>query len=32
MLGSGWLKVEKTSLSPGFRGTTRPQIQILTKK
>ncbi len=31
MLGSGWLKVEKTSLSPGFRGTTRPQIQILTK-
>ncbi len=25
---SGWLSVEKKSLSSGFRGTTRPQIQI----
>lgn len=26
---SGWLRVEKKSLSSGYRGTTRPQIQII---
>lgn len=29
-LSSGWLCVEKKSLSSGYKGTTRPQIQIIT--
>jgi bacterioferritin-associated ferredoxin len=28
---SGWIHIEKKSLSAGYKGTTRPQIQILTK-
>jgi bacterioferritin-associated ferredoxin len=29
---NGWLRVEKKSLSSGYKGTTRPQIQIISNK
>jgi bacterioferritin-associated ferredoxin len=31
-LSLGWLLLEKRSKSSGYRGTTRPQIQIISKK
>jgi bacterioferritin-associated ferredoxin len=31
-LSSGWICLGKKSETPGFKGTTRPQIQILTDK